>query len=137
VPRAGSRSPTARRRRFADPNSSVDKAVAEVPPEDPANASRLNRTAMAAAMRMAADYRAVFLGFMSSPWVQGPESWMQGQLSGFQGIGAGVVDSPRHLFECHSFGSPSGHERMNRVSVTQWPNQGENVFKITVKQHSW
>lgn len=95
---------------------------------------RLGCTAMVAAMRTAPDYRAVFLGFMSSPWVQGPESWMQGQLSGFQGMGDGVVDSPRHLFERHSFGSPSAHERKNPVRVTQSPAQGENVIQVT---HNW
>jgi hypothetical protein len=61
---------------------------------------------------------------------------MQGQLSGFQGIGDGVVDSPRHLFERHSSGSPLVPERMNRVRVTQWPEQGEIVFQITPKIHS-
>src|SRR4051794_33381413 len=89
-------------------------------------------TAMAATLRTAAPERAVFLGFMSPPWVQGPERWMQGHLSGYQRMGDGVVDSPRHLFDCHPLGSPSAHERMNPVLVTQSPAQVESVFQITL-----
>lgn len=103
-----------------------------MPPDKPANAGMLRGTAMAVALRTAAPKRAIFLGFMPLPWVQGPERWMQGHLSGYQRMGDGVVDSPRHLFDCHPLGSPSAHERMNRVRVTQSPAQGENVFQITL-----